>query len=92
MEAFYCGTPYTQYDLGVIWGQQWAPNEAPPPYDLSWLNLVCRPVGVVDRFDGLAKVVGQRVGGGDDVRARLDVDGAVAASGADELAESRVRW
>ena len=33
----------------------------------SWLNLVCRSAGVVNRFDGLAEVVGEGVGGGDDV-------------------------
>ena len=46
------------------------PGQAPGPLDadLSWLNLVRMPAGVVDRFEGLAQVVGQGVGGGDGVR------------------------
>jgi hypothetical protein len=35
----------------------------------------------VDRFDGVAEVCGQRVGGGDDVVACLDLNGALAAGG-----------
>ena len=55
--------------------------------DPSWLNLVRRPAGVADRFEGVAEVVGERVGGGDGVRAGLDFDGAVAAGGPDEFAD-----
>ena len=40
-----------------------------------------------DRVDGLAEVVGQGVGGGDDVVSGLDLDGAVAAGGFHELAD-----
>jgi hypothetical protein len=53
----------------------------------SWLNLVRRSAGVVDRAEGLAQVVGERVGGGDGVRPGLDLDGAVAAGGLDELSD-----
>jgi hypothetical protein len=45
----------------------------------------------VDGFDGLAQVVGQRVGGGDDVVAGMDLDGAVSAGGLDELADRSAR-
>jgi hypothetical protein len=38
---------------------------------------------MVDRLDGLAAVAGWRVGGGDDLVAGLDADGAVAACGLD---------
>src|SRR6266516_2840129 len=41
----------------------------------------------VDGVEGLAEVVGEGVGGGDDVVAGLDLDGAVAAGGLDELAD-----
>jgi hypothetical protein len=40
----------------------------------------------VDAVEGLAEVVGERVGGGDDVRTGLDLDGAVAAGSVDESA------
>lgn len=53
--------------------------------DLSWLNLVRKSVGVVDGVEGSAEVVGKGVGSGDDVLAGLDLDGPVAAGGADEL-------
>lgn len=56
------------------------------PDDPSWLKLVRTPAGVVDRFEGLAQVVGERVRGGDDVVAGLGLDGAVAAGGLDEFA------
>jgi len=39
----------------------------------------------VDEVEGVAEVVGQGVGGGDRARAGLDLDGSVAACGADEL-------
>jgi hypothetical protein len=42
---------------------------------------------VADGFDGSAEVVGEGVGGGDDVGACLDLHGAVAAGGLDELAD-----
>jgi hypothetical protein len=53
----------------------------------SWLNLVRRLAGLVDRFEGLAQVAGEGVGGGDGVRPGLDLDGAVAAGGLDEFAD-----
>jgi hypothetical protein len=40
-----------------------------------------------DGVEGLAEIVGEGVGGGDGARAGLDLDGAVAAGGADELAD-----
>jgi hypothetical protein len=40
---------------------------------------------VVDAVDGFAEVAGEGVGGGDDVASGLDLDGAVAAGGADEF-------
>jgi hypothetical protein len=40
---------------------------------------------VVDAVEGFIEVVGQGVGGGDDVVSGLDLDGSVAAGGADEL-------
>jgi len=39
----------------------------------------------VDGVEGLAEVVGQRVGGGDRVLSGLDPDDAVAAGGLDEF-------
>jgi hypothetical protein len=48
--------------------------------------LVRRLAGI-DGVDGLARVVGEGAGGGDGVRAGLDLDGAVAAGGLDELAD-----
>ena len=45
-----------------------------------------RTCAAVDVIDGLADVV-DWVGGGDGVRASLDLDGAVAAGGLDELAD-----
>jgi hypothetical protein len=55
--------------------------------DPSWLNLVHRPIGVVDRVECLAEVVGDGVGGGDGVRPGLDLDDAVAAGSLDESAD-----
>jgi len=55
-----------------------------PPI-LTWLNLVRKSAGLVDGVEGLAEVVGDGVGGGDDVLAGLDLDLAVAAGGLDEL-------
>jgi hypothetical protein len=40
----------------------------------------------VDVVDGLAEVVGERVSGGDGLRACLDLDGAVTPGGLDEPA------
>jgi hypothetical protein len=42
---------------------------------------------VVDAAEGFVEVAGQGAGGGDDVVTGLDLDGAVAAAGADELAD-----
>jgi hypothetical protein len=39
------------------------------------------------RVEGLAEVVGDGVGGGEDVVAGLDFDGAVSAGGSDEFAD-----
>lgn len=44
----------------------------------------------IDRFEGLAEVVGDGVGGGSSVRAGLDLDGAVAAD-CQSTAEQRTR-
>jgi len=41
----------------------------------------------VDAAEGLMQVAGQGVGGGDCVVTGLDLDSAVAAGGADELAD-----
>jgi hypothetical protein len=41
----------------------------------------------VDAVEGFMEVMGQGVGGGDDVVTGVDLDGAVAAGGADELAD-----
>jgi hypothetical protein len=49
------------------------------------LAASARDLALERHFEGLAEVVGQRVGGGDDVRAGLDLDRAVAACGADEF-------
>lgn len=46
----------------------------------------------VDRVDGLAEVVGDGVGGGDCVRACLDLDGPVTAGCLDELAMDQPVW
>jgi len=43
-------------------------------------------VAGVDGFDGLAKLAGQRVGGGDDMGAGLDLNGAVQGSKSNEVA------
>jgi hypothetical protein len=58
---------------------------------LSWARLVRKSVGAGDCFEGLAEVGGQWVGDGDGVVAGLDLDGAVAAGGADELADGPAR-
>ena len=52
-------------------------------YDLTSATLVRKSAGSVDRVEGVAQVVGERAGGGDDVRAGPDLDGAVAACGLD---------
>src|SRR6185437_12280763 len=41
----------------------------------------------VDLVEGLAEVVGQGLGGGDGLGSGLDLDGAIAAGGPDELAD-----
>jgi hypothetical protein len=41
--------------------------------------------GASDRFEGLTKVGREGAGGGNGVRVGLDLDGPVAAGGADEL-------
>jgi hypothetical protein len=46
---------------------------------LSWAILVRKSVGAVDGVEGLAEVVGDGVGGGDDLPSGLDLDGVVAA-------------
>ena len=51
----------------------------------SWLKLVHTLAAADYGFEGLAEVVGEGVGGGDDVLAGLDLDGAVAAGGFDEF-------
>jgi hypothetical protein len=48
---------------------------------------LARRLAGVDGVDGLAQVVGEGAGGNDGVRAGLDLDGAVAAGGLDELAD-----
>ena len=53
--------------------------------DLSWAILVRKSAIGVDGVEGLAEIVGERVGGGDGLPTGLDLDGAVAAGGADEL-------
>ncbi len=49
-------------------------------------TLVRKSAGAVDRIEGLAQVVGERVGGGNGVRVGLDLDGAVAAGCPDKFA------
>jgi hypothetical protein len=46
---------------------------------------VRKSVGAGDGFEGLAEFAGDWVGGGNGVRAGLDLDGAVAAGGLDEF-------
>jgi hypothetical protein len=53
---------------------------------LSWARSV-RTCSAVNVVDGLAEVVGERLGRGDGVRAGLDLDGAAAAGGLHELAD-----
>ena len=52
---------------------------------LSWAILVRKSVVAVDGVEGLAQVVRERVGGGDGLPSRLDLDGAVAAGCLDEF-------
>ena len=51
--------------------------------DPSWARLVRTSAGAVDVVEGLAEVVGEGVGGGDEVLVGLDLRGAVAACGLD---------
>ena len=51
----------------------------------SWAILVRKSAIGVDGVEGLTEIVGERVGGGDGLPTGLDLDGAVAAGGADEL-------
>src|ERR1700722_19901917 len=53
---------------------------------LTFIKLV-RTGSAVDTVEGFAEVVGERVGGGDDVGAGLNFYGAVAAGGLDEFAD-----
>ena len=46
---------------------------------------------MVDAVEGVAEVIGQGVGCGDGVVAGLDLDGAAAAGGADELPDRPAR-
>ena len=48
-------------------------------------KLVHTCAGLVDGVEGLAEVVGEGVGGGDDVLAGLDLNGAAAAGGLNEF-------
>jgi hypothetical protein len=50
-------------------------------------TLVRIDFAAVDAVEGLAQVVGQGVGSGDDVLSGLDLDGAVAAGCLDESAD-----
>lgn len=43
----------------------------------------------MDAVEGFVEVVGQGVGDGDDVVTGLDLDGAVAAGGPDELPDAK---
>jgi hypothetical protein len=56
-------------------------------YDLSWLKLVRTSAAAGDGVEGLAEVVGERVGGGDGLPSGLDLYGAVGAGGLDEFAD-----
>src|SRR3954469_7666809 len=62
-------------------GRRWLVLSASYP---TWLKLVSARLAV-DGVEGCAEVVGKGVGGCDGVGAGLDLDGAVAAGGADEL-------
>src|SRR6266571_9137579 len=55
---------------------------------LTWLKLV-RTLVAVDGVEGVAEVVQQGVGSGDDAGGGLDLDGVVAACGADEFPDGR---
>ena len=59
--------------------------------DLSWLKLVRTAADAADRVESLPEVVGDGVGGGDRLPPGLDLDGAVAAGGRDELADGPAR-
>ena len=54
--------------------------------NLTSLKLVRTQI-VVDAVEGVAEVVVEGVGGGDDVGSGLDFDGLVAAGGLNELAD-----
>jgi len=54
------------------------------PYHLTWLTLA-QLAGLVDRFECGSEIVGERVGGGDELWAGLDLDRTVAAGRLDEL-------
>ena len=54
-------------------------------YDLSWAILVRKSVGAVDGVEGLAQVIGDRVGSGDGLPSGPDLDGAVPAGCLDEF-------
>jgi hypothetical protein len=61
-------------------------QQAPDFTNPTWANLVRQSAGVVDGFEG-AEVVGEWVGGGDDVLAGLDLNSAVSACGLDEFSD-----
>jgi hypothetical protein len=80
------------------WTARWTEQSAPDlplyryraqvdhgSYYLSWAILVRKSAIGVDGVEGLAEIVGERIGGGDGLPTGLDLDGAVAAGGADEL-------
>jgi hypothetical protein len=52
---------------------------------LSWAILVRKSVEAVDGVQGLAQVVGDRVGSGDGLPSGPDLDGAVSAGCLDEF-------
>jgi hypothetical protein len=60
--------------------------------DPTLIKLVRTPAGVVDLVQGFAEVVGDGVGGGDEVLVGLDLDGAVTAGGADRTCGWTSRW
>jgi len=70
----------TAAELAAAYQQRWE-------YEIALKDLTCDKLvrTAMDAVEGLAEVVGDGVGGGDDVGAGLDLDRAVAAGGADGL-------